>query len=322
MSTQPAVQPVAMSTDVQTAVTLAAIAYADEIIEPNIKHLLGETSLATGGDWDLVWGPHKKETNQAFMVKKKGAEEYALAIRGTVFDDLFSWLIDFELELEDLPWSCGSSGAKISDGMVKAWKHITTMPDLGTKLPDVLKGLPAGASLVVTGHSQGGAVASVMATWAQQERTDITVLPYTFAGETAGNDGFAALVETLFGTSAGGRFVNPNDVVPFGFGNLTDLPGLYKSVGVIMPPLAAAAVATLIASLSGDDYTQPLDATVMPNAAIYPPNPHPAKRDPDDEFAEEVIAQHDHLRYVWSTGAPTAALNQGTAYEPPAHLDH
>ena len=148
------------------------------------------------------------------------------------------------------------------------------------------------------------------------------MLPYTFAGETAGNDGFAALVESLFGSSAGGRFVNPNDVVPFGFGDLSSLPGLYSSVGITMPLLAAGAVLTLIADLASDDYTQPLTASVIPNAEVYPRNPDESQQDPDLEYGEEVFAQHDHLRYVWSTGAPTAALNKGTAYEPPTHLDH
>ena len=67
-----------------------------------------------------------------------------------------------------LPWNCGNSGALLSDGMVKIWQHITTMPDIGKKLGDFLNGLPGSATVIVAGHSLGAASASMIALWVQQ----------------------------------------------------------------------------------------------------------------------------------------------------------
>lgn len=303
----------------QIAMTLAAIAYADEILGTTIEKLLSNETLATEGEWTLAWGPHKKETNLAFVVHDSGSDQYALVIRGTTADDPCSWLLDLETDLKEMPWPCSVPSAQISDGMVKVFEHLTTMPDFGAKkLQEYLNTIPSGSRLWVVGHSQAGASGSMMALWAAETFPSLDVYAYLFAGETAGNAGFATAFEGVFSAKSGGRYVNENDVVPRAFADLSSLPALYSSVNV-SPPCLLKEWIQCHSSLE-NEYVQPQAAIVLPKSELYPPNPNPAERLVDVEYQEEVADQHSHIRYLWSMDAPYQAID--SKWVPPTSLKH
>ena len=304
----------------QVAMTLAAIAYADEIIGTTVKDLLANPKLATAGQWELVWGPHKKETNQVYVVCNSVSGDYVIAIRGTEPTDPFSWLLDFEADLETLPWDCGNSSAQISMGMVEIWKHITSMPDIGEKLGDFLGNLDGSPNVFVTGHSQGGATASMIALWVQQSFPQLKVQPYTFAGETAGNEDFAKIYSHVFQNSQGGRYINEYDVVPRGFENLASLPDLYSSQSITLPEFAQQVLTKVEEKIAGDHYTQPMKPVVLPKSEIYPKNPDYEKQISDLEYFEEMRLQHSHIRYLWSMDAPYEPIDP--SWKPIIHLEN
>src|SRR5262249_22639173 len=87
------------------------------------------------------------------------------------------------------------------------------------------------ANVMVSGHSLGGALTTVVAPWLydQLPRTrqvaNVTITPYTFAAPTAGGPAFAAYYDSIFPTSY--RCVNTLDIVPMGYENISGLMGMY-----------------------------------------------------------------------------------------------
>ena len=72
-------------------------------------------------------------------------------------------------------------------------------------------------NLTITGHSLGGTLATVYATWLHDEfasaGVNVTISVWTFAAPAAGNASFAARYDEIFGASSF-RFVMDFDVVP------------------------------------------------------------------------------------------------------------
>jgi Lipase (class 3) len=112
-----------------------------------------------------------------------------------------------------------------------------TDPNTDISLLDFLRGVLAGSGteVIVTGHSLGGALVTVLAPWLYDQlpkagRTrPVAVTPYTFAAPTAGNQAFVNYYTSLFANAY--RCVNTLDIVAMAWANLATLLDMYPSPG-------------------------------------------------------------------------------------------
>lgn len=203
--------------------------------------------LNSGGSWQCIWGPAQTadDGNLAFVASYRTAAGMppvfaTVVIRGTDVDIHDGWGIILQI-WEDLdvtsqvplPWDPGNP-ARIANGTADGLGDIqgltsnnqTLLQFLGSYLSS-----PANASplLVVTGHSLGGCLASVVAPWLQSalgaQVKPLHVIPATFAAPTAGNAAFAQYFQSTFGYSL--RVFNTLDVAPFAWSNIVSVVDLY-----------------------------------------------------------------------------------------------
>ncbi len=294
----------------QVMITLASLCYEHS---SDIAKNLARTDLAPGGEWELVWGPAVKGSNLAYVVQKKGVLEYAVAIRGTI-GSLESILEDAEsFHQEPLPW-LPASEARIAKGMVHGWQRLTTAtspaaaPAEGQTIGEYLSSISSSATVYVTGHSQGGALTTVLASWLADTYPGFQIIPYTFAGETAGDPAFAAHFNDRFLGRPGGRYFHHLDVVPKGFviAELETISTLYgpEPPGVQGPYLIEGAVDAVIVALQdlGVVYEQCGNPVRLPDTLVPVNDVHFYNR--PARFAEEVSVQHSSFTYQALLGAP------------------
>jgi hypothetical protein len=215
----------------QVMMTLSGIAYVDDTvqsqgaIEQQIVTQLADPSYATLAKWSLVWGPvlFGGTDNLCYVAQYQpesgNAPVYAIILRGTAPDFASAW--------EDIPTSqadfstFAGPGAQVSAPFRHALIGITSAidPSQNSTLLQFLSaaiGSTRGASLFVTGHSQGGGLTPMMLAWLATSAQAFApnLIGYSFAGPTAGNPAFASWVDKSGLLS---RVVNPLDVVPFGY---------------------------------------------------------------------------------------------------------
>jgi hypothetical protein len=187
-----------------------------------------QDSTTLPDSWQPVWVPKADVKGHTATVFQRFAmvplSVFALAIQGT--KDVMDLLNDFQVERQ--PAFSPISGAAIAIGSQDGLKDILalqTSQGTGQTLKDFLVGLGSDSQLLLTGHSLGGNVASVLAPWVAanvpafggtEGGKVITGLPpslttITFAAPTAGNGAFASF---LNGQSNYQAFFNTNDVVP------------------------------------------------------------------------------------------------------------
>ena len=231
-------KPTISYTDDQQMITLASIIY-DENID-TIKKELSNTVLSTQGKWKLVWGPADAETTRAMVVQDTTitSGKYAVVIRGTI-DSLESWFYDFyALKQVKLPWEI--NGEKmIGAGLAMAFNNIQFMNSNGMNMLKYFESVPDGSEVFVTGHSQGGGLATIVGAWLYDVKKNVTVKPVTFAGQTAGNKLFADGYNQRFSSNTDSaldrRYYNTLDVVPRGFSDILSIKDLYPSPGPECP---------------------------------------------------------------------------------------
>ncbi len=230
-----------------SAALLSIISYYDEANQPAQKARM-QTALASiqapvNGPWTLTWGPAVNDGVLGFVAR--GADgRYALALRGTLTDwdakGLFDNIIEDLDALALVPFLYPqSANANIAAGSNAALARLVAATDPATDLSliDYLRQTAAaqGGKLVldVAGHSLGGDLANLAAAWLADQlpkaaKLQLTLTPYTFAAPTTGDQGFANLWNTLFGTSSY-ACVNANDIVPMAWNQLWTVQSTYSS---------------------------------------------------------------------------------------------
>jgi triacylglycerol lipase len=199
----------------QNACLLSQIAYCADITTALTKYMPG---------WKTVWEATELGGNHAFVATN--GNEYALAIRGSLIN--FSWAAFQNWIYQDLhvtsqekwPFTNDSSKAKLSQGSYDGWQNLSKMADKKTGqllLPFLEKELKDDSRLLITGHSLGGNLATVYASYLWQQfkkdgrnSADINVI--TFAAPAAGNEAFANDFNKKFPEAI--RVENKNDIVP------------------------------------------------------------------------------------------------------------
>ena len=161
--------------------------------------------------WVEVWVPTKPkhlEGNYAIVLQATAQPTLlALAIQGT--QDLKDVLEDFHV-VPQYPFP-PIEGAAIAHGSHHGLQDLLglagTYEGAPKTLGSLLSSIPAGTSLLVTGHSLGGNLASVMAPWIAANvaafgpnQSPLSSLPkhlttITFAAPTAGNAAFAQFLD-------------------------------------------------------------------------------------------------------------------------------
>lgn len=224
-----------------------------------------KTWKAVNNQWELVWGPSvlsfpgdKYNDNMMFVVRHtEDPSQYVIAIRGTNPISLNDWLIEDFKVLKMVKWSYGnapkramiSKSTDIALNRLQGMRVLAGVPGAGKTLLEFMQGElknnPA-ASICVTGHSLGGALAPTFALWlkdiqAEQLSADAHISTVAFAGPTAGNQDFADYSDQRFGADCV-RVANSLDVVPYAWNSksLTRLYTLYRSHLLFPGPLLFA----------------------------------------------------------------------------------
>jgi triacylglycerol lipase len=208
-------KPAPVSIDSIVACVFSQIVYTDQPQK-------GLDSFLPG--WKIVWNPSPLNGNYAFVARKNNT--LAIAIRGSVMafnEAAFQNWVQQDLNAftqTAWPFTLDTTGAKISDGAYEAWQNMSRLKDTATGktlwqfLSEQLK---EHTPLLVTGHSLGGNLANVYASWLawnihelEIPQPDISVV--TFAAPAAGNGIFAADFNKKFPQAK--RYENTNDMVP------------------------------------------------------------------------------------------------------------
>ena len=172
--------------------------------------------------WKIIWSPAAVNGNHAFLATND--TDYALSIRGSLIgfsEDAFNNWIKQDLNVaEQALWPyAASQKAVVSAGSFSAWYNISMMKDgKGFTLLKMLDSVcHDGTRLLITGHSLGGNLSTVVASWIDEHfkkqnivHPDINVI--TFAAPAAGNAAFAENYNSRFPHSI--RYENVNDIVP------------------------------------------------------------------------------------------------------------
>jgi len=217
--------------------TLSAIAYC-------VSTEIGDDLRQYCPEWTAVWVPARElNGNYAYIAYNEKANQYCVAMRGSILS--FSWESfqdwfeqDFDVLFQH-PWNYPpGNNVYISAGADKGLNNVSRLVAVAdnkpcTMLQFLLKALPEKkASLAVVGHSLGGALATVTASWlryqiqkAGQKGPDISVV--TFAAPSVGNQNFANAYDAMFGDSSL-RYFNSIDIVPMASGSIADIGSLYS----------------------------------------------------------------------------------------------
>jgi triacylglycerol lipase len=215
-----------------TAATLAQITYCTNPEEKLNTYL---------PQWKIVWNPTPVNGNYAFAATD--GSTYAIAIRGSLIEfnwDAFSnWIYhDFNIACQK-KWVYADStdDAYISLGAYEAFENMEKMRDTATgkSLWEFIStAVKEENKIVLTGHSLGGKLASVYASYLNNKfKTAGKIKPainvISFAAPAAGNQSFADAFNKTFPNAV--RIENKNDLVPkFPVsGRMSDLKNLFSS---------------------------------------------------------------------------------------------
>lgn len=294
---------------------LCQLAYLHpKAIRPKVAKL---PLLNPGGSWECVWGPAQPpdQSNLAYVAvyyESPGVPAFAaVAIRGTdVLVDAWGVVVQMWEDLDVLdpvpfPWMPVSSGALVAQGTLDGLGVIQQLTDGGHRLLPFLAAFLAEpenrqAQLVVTGHSLGGCLTTVVAPWLQvslsHQGIANEIVPVTFAAPTAGNPAFAAALS--FPASL--RYFNSLDIVPLAWERLGAIETVYDAHGLQAPDPVDLAIdsAAELMGLLGITYAQPGKDCELPGqfVRLQPPS-----------WYDEAYTQHHTTTYMNLLGGTSVA---------------
>lgn len=306
--------------------TLSAIAYAGgdgtmSVIKTAIEKELKIKDYATRATWKLVWGPVRSSKGDNLMYVAQNTRltsQYSVVIRGTVLDPSSIWE-DLDVPLTNFGYVPGQVSEGFNEGFT--WLIGTPDPNNGTLQSFLVNAAVAhDIQVLVSGHSQGGALAVMMLAWIVAGSSGwgaantISAQGYTFAGPSAGDAKFSSYFDK---SATCWRVVNPLDVVPYGYANL---PGLIIDEVPTKVPLAVDGLivaAELYLVKKGYIYAQPPTQETLRKVQIPPSSGATVS-----QYKSQVGEQHNHNSYLYllnvketDIGDPSVLPEYGSAHE-------
>lgn len=172
--------------------------------------------------YQVVFMPKAINGNYAIIAKNKASQQYGLIIRGSVIQFSNEGFHNFILQDFNIftikPWNYTDSvkEAYISNGTWIGFQNLLQCRDITTGLSIkefIEQKIPAGASIVITGHSLGGNLAYPLAGYLKKElavgkKEKLQLI--TFGATAAGNAAFVQDLEEKF--PGGERYTTDLDV--------------------------------------------------------------------------------------------------------------
>ena len=225
----------------ELAMTLSTLAYVDENRTATQQQMIGEINAALDEagypSWRVVWGPalNADRSNLLYAARNSQTGQLAVSIRGSDFSFWLNWIEDLAV-LREVPYNefvpTAGNTAQIAFGTAVGLRQILLAQDGTESLETFLRAVPEGTPILITGHSLGGCLASVLAPCVADWRGSASSLAvYTIAAPSPGNADFAVYYNTLFtdpsGHSTAFRFFNNLDVVPNAWATLATVMTYY-----------------------------------------------------------------------------------------------
>lgn len=240
-----------VSTNSKLAVILSYVSYLNKPAHDISKYL---------DNWEVVWsGQETEDGNYAFVAKQTNGNFYAVGIRGSlpvadVFKNWYTfanWVIeDFDV-ITTVAWPYATTpNPRIANGSNTAFNNLINMQDeLGSGLSIteylIRNVYNAGIPLLITGHSLGGNMANVYASYFVSQIANSTYAQnqlslYTFAAPAAGNSDYATDLDAKLPNAW--HYHNDLDIVPaYPVFSLVALVGF-----LYIPSPAASQITTVI----------------------------------------------------------------------------
>ncbi|MEW6734520.1 MAG: lipase family protein [Acidobacteriota bacterium] len=288
-----------------TPLPFESLAHQEERILKGLNTVLANPGIATTNNWQAIWvGLSSDRANLSYIAKNTTANQYAVVFRGTDFAMAIDRKEDFDVGTA-VPFTQVDSSVSISQGSMEAFTEIigatyTDGTNLLTAVQNIVKS-SSGTTLFVTGHSLGGAIASMLSLYLNSQiSSGASFQIYTFAAPTAGLDNFAKLFDTTFPNNSW-RVYNLWDVVPNAWQTLSNIDNFYPG-GPLATDYIKKEVAKLQDSTNGLAYTQP---TVNP----VPLNQQELRdmkyiNNTTADFIKQLAFQHNGNTYLTLLGAP------------------
>jgi hypothetical protein len=309
---------------------LCGVAYMlDPALMPG---LIEKTQKPSAGSvWKCLWGPAQNDddANLAFVAgyfpdPNAAPESIFVTIRGTDVDvdDISGILYQVweDIDVADpqpMPWALRDP-ARIASGAIDGLKVIQGLADFTqpvnqetlTQFLTTFFAKPANANvkIVVTGHSLGGCLATVVAMWIRAQLLPNypgVVQPITFAAPTAGNSNFATYYDQLF--SQARRFQNTLDIIPLACYDLDKINSIYANDMLETPDPIWLGILGMEAAfdITGASYAQPAQGQqILTGIFLIDPS------DPIDWYAEALHQHHlaTYLALLTGSQVDVAAL--------------
>lgn len=344
-------------TEAQEMMTLSAISYAGEDtnnynqILKAIEQEIG-ASKVLGGNYKLVWlGISPDWANLMYVVRdRRATARFAVVVRGTDWNFLTDWKDDFDvINTHDWPTATPPNPSiYVAQGswdglqaLLATTSNLFNMTPPGIALPTPMVTLfmaetlwntyDTDVDIFVTGHSLGGAMATVVGLWLADTASKWVLRPnkinfktYTFAAPTVGNQAFASYHNGQTANSQvqwqAFRVYNQQDAIPYGYANVGGIPEdgvpltIEFSVLELIPVLAGVQTALTQAKVSYVDVGSTSNGTAVrlnnnPPSPKWPPHCKNQVSSWSD-FACWVSYEHDHNTYLFLLGAQPLGIQQ------------
>jgi hypothetical protein len=227
----------------------------------------------------VVWGPVQKFHDEIsdslmYVVRRDDPVEYTVVIRGTNMDSWYSWEHeDFAVgtlrKFNDLAPQLlhAPANALISHGTFRGMQLLLGMKDhSGRTVAEFLKQQKPW-SVYVTGHSLGGTLTPPMTAYLSNVLYGGEygrVVPFSFAGLTPGDEGFAAYFNTLGNPGFIGRMHNTLDIAPFCWYSKSDVQNVYAPYGLSWGWPESDVIGDIFAEAAGKGYAHPTGDFTLP----------------------------------------------------------
>jgi len=140
---------------------------------------------------------------QAYVGYDEGS--VLVVFRGSM--DVYSWITNLQFLYDTYPYC---SGCEVHSGFHKAWLSVRS--EIQASVATAIKMCGPKCGIIVTGHSLGGALATLCMAEIVQWYPGVNTFSYTFGSPRVGNDNFATYYNSIQPNNY--RLVNQHDLVP------------------------------------------------------------------------------------------------------------